>query len=210
MPLPEGLAAAERWPVQGRQGWKIHERLNFGPYAAEDVDRSWTRGRDREVALYEGNDREQHYSFVLNEQGSATWLVKCRSGLEKRMVATPAVDVNLKNRSNLDCAITVADGSETWLLTLTESNERPLEGFLENGSRRFDVRGTNALEGSLPVPQTSGYHISDGTRVVGAVEVVNNGAVVLDGSLDVSTRSMLSAAATALLLLEELRTSLEA
>lgn len=207
MPLPDGLS--ERWPVEGRQGWMIQESLRFGPYTAVEVDRSWTRGRDREVPVYEGNDREQQYAFTLADNGRAAWLVKCRAALVKRTVRTPVVDVDLKNRSRLDCALTEADGPTTWLLTLEETNEKPLEGRLHIEGDEISVRGTTALEGSLRTQETSGYNITHGGRPVAAVEVVNSGSVTLAPSLESQSRSLLAAAAAALLLLEELRGSLE-
>lgn len=227
MPLPDGLAGAERWPVQGRQGWKINERLQFGPYAAVDVKRSWTRGRDHAAGAYERNSREQSYSFSLAEHGADRWLVKCSTSFDRKSVHTPAIDVDLSNRSRLDCALTSRDDSATWLLALRETRERPLEGRLSLDSGKlagpastaglhatatnadpppdFLVRGTTALAGSLPTPETSGYLIEHHGRPAAAIEVINHGAVVLDATLEAETRSLLSAASAALLLLEELR-----
>lgn len=233
MPLPDELSGGERWPVQGRQGWKIQERLQFGPYAAEDVDRSWTRGRDLEVMIYERNRRKQTYSFTLAEQGSAAWHAACSTSLDRRTVHTPDVDLEFEDRSQLDCELTEAGGSATWLLVLGERYADPLEGRLyENltgltegtadsrgptGMRRgadagpssFHVRGTKALDGGLPSGTTSGYLIESGTGAVAAVEVVNDGSVTLRPTLDPEERSLLSAAAAALLLLEELRSVLD-
>ena len=207
MPLPESLT--EQWPVQGRQGWKIQESISFGPYAAVDMDRSWTRGRDRDIPVYEGNERQQHYAFTLTDDGSAAWLVKCRTALARHAITTPAVDVELRNRSRLDCALTEAEGKRTWQLTMKEDREEPLAGSLHTDDDAFTVRGTTALEGGLPSAETSGYHLTHGSRPVAAVEVVNKGSVALDPTLSPETRSLLSAAAAALLLLDELRGSLD-
>lgn len=233
MPLPDELSGGETWPVQGRQGWKLQERLHFGPYAAENVDRSWTRGRDLEVMIYERNRRKQTYSFTLAEQGSAVWHADCSTSLDRRTVHTSDVDLEFEDRSRLDCELAEAGGSARWLLVLGERYADPLEGRLyedlggitdgtagsrgptgthrgaDIGPSSFQVRGTKALDGGLPSGTTSGYLIESGTGAVAAVEVVNNGSVTLRPTLDPAQRSLLSAAAAALLLLEELRSVLD-
>ncbi len=210
IPLPDDLTAGERWTVKGRQGWKLRETLRFGPYEAAGVRRSWTRGRDRGSDVVERRERRQYYSFALREDDVDTWLVKCETAHERGTIRTPVVDVDLRNRSRLSCALTEAEGSETWLLTLAEDRERPLEGRLDGDASMFTVRGTSNLQKSLPGASTSGYYITSGDRAVAAVEVVNRGSVTLHPSLDSETKALLSAASAALLLLEELRTDAEA
>ena len=231
MPLPDGLAGSERVPVHGRNGWQFKERLQFGPYEAVHVKRSWTRGRDEAVGLYERNSRDQSYSFTLAEHGAEAWLVQCSTSFDRQTVRTPAVDVDLANRSKLDCALTASDESATWLLALREARERPLEGRLTRDGGKlaatapadlpstvtsspqrptdFLGRGTTALAGSNPSAATSGYVIEQSGRPVAAVEVVNRGAVVLDAALETTSRTLLAATSAALLLLEELRTTTE-
>lgn len=210
MPLPDDLTTGEHWTVQGRHGWKLRETIRFGPYEAASVRRSWTRARERGTDVVERRERRQYYSFALREGGADLWLVKCETALEQGTVRTPIVDLDLRNRSRLSCALTEAGGSETWLLTLNEDRERPLAGSLENEASTFLVRGTSDLQKSLPSVSTSGYYVASGDRVVAAVEVVNRGSVTLLPSLEPSTKSLLSAASAALLLLEELRPAAEA
>lgn len=210
MPLPDDLTAGERWTVKGRQGLKLRETLRFGPYEAAGVRRSWTLGRDRGSDVVERHERNQHYSFALREDGVDAWLVKCETAHERGTVRTPIVDVDVRNRSRLSCALTEAVGSRTWLLTLAEDRERPLEGVLEGDASTFTVRGTSNLQKGLPGGSTSGYYITSGDRVVAAVEVVNSGSVTLHPSLDSELKALLSAASAALLLLEELRSDVEA
>lgn len=210
IPVPDDLTDGERWAVEGRQGLKLRERLHFGPYEAADVRRSWTRGRDRGSEVVERRERRQYYSFALREEGVDTWLVKCETEFERGTVRTPIMDLDLRNRSRLSCALTDAVSSETWLLTLTEDREQPLEGRLEGDASTFTVLGTSNLENSLPGASTSGYYITAAGRPVAAVEVVNRGSVTLHPSLESETKALLSAASAALLLLEELRMDAEA
>ena len=210
MPLPEDFPPTERWTVEGRQGFKIREHLRFGPYEAASIKRSWTRGRDRGASVLERSERNQHFSFVLRESKVDDWYVKCEAALAASKVRVLGVEVNVDDRSRLNCALTSAgENEETWLLELSEQDENPLEGRLKNGSEEIVVRGTRKLEKALPAAVTSGYYVVEGGRTIGAVEVINRGAVILDNGLPTARRSLLSAAAGALLLVEDLREQLD-
>jgi hypothetical protein len=54
---------------------------------------------------------------------------------------------------------------------------------------------------------TTGYEFRDADGVIGAVEVLNRGAVWLSGDLGAERRRTLAAASAALLLLEDLRST---
>lgn len=208
-PLPEGLRAAPRMHVEGRQGWKIDQRLRFGPYEAHPVDRSWTRGRDVRVLTVGRSRRRQRYAFTLREQGREPWRVECEAFLRTRSVDLGVVQVEPENASALDCRLRPLGGvGEEWWMVLDEEGERPLRGTLQDGERVLDVVGTNRLERALPVRSTTGYRIAEEERDLAAVEVVNDGAVWLDPGLTPAERSPLAAATAALLLLEDLRETL--
>lgn len=209
MPVPPALSASERLAVQGRQGLKIREHVRFGPYEAVEIDRSWTRGSDLQVQAYEGNRRKQQYTFVLREGDASRWHVSCEAFLRKHTIRTKVVDVELEDRSALDCDIRAAgDASGAWTLALAENQERPLEGDLTNGDERLRVRGTRRLQKGLPAETTTGYEVLAAGRAVAAVEVINAGAVWLDASAARERQGLLSATAAALLLLEDLRAHL--
>jgi len=69
--------------------------------------------------------------------------------------------------------------------------------------------GCAAARMALPAGQTTGYELRSGDRVVGAVEVIGGGAVRLRPELGATERAVLAATAAALLLLEDLRATLE-
>lgn len=206
MPLPETLATAERYPVEGRQGWKVHEQLRFGPFEAHGIERSWVRGGDLEVIGLEFNRRGQQYAFTLHEDGHARWEVACEASLRRRIIDGEDIETTLRDRSRLDCTFRTA-GAAHWTLALTDRRDRPLEGSLEGAGGTFVVRGTRKLQGGLPADFTTGYEILVEQRPVAAVEVVGDGAVWL--STD-DERSVMAAVAAALLLLEDLRAHLPA
>ena len=214
--LPEGLAAsAESYPVQGRQGWKLQERVAFGGYEAVEVQRSWTRAGDgrlggRDVSAV-SNTRAQEFSFRLHEGGAPRWAVACQGELRSAGLDVAGVEVRPLDRSSVQCELRPVDGGSPWRLSLAESGERPMSGTVEGGDRAFQVRGTNRIAGSsvFTAEGTMGYHLLAGDgRARGAVQTADDGTVWLDRSLAPAERSVLAATATALLLVEELRATL--
>lgn len=70
------------YPVKGRQGWMINQKLKFGEYETSRVKRSWTRGGNTRVDLLSGavqnpdypnfismdyDDRHQNYYFQMTD-----------------------------------------------------------------------------------------------------------------------------------------------
>jgi hypothetical protein len=209
MPVPDALSATERLPVQGRQGWKIKEHVRFGAYQAHTIDRSWVRGSDLQVLAYDGSKRKQHYTFLLREGQTDRWRVSCQAFLRRQALSSGGLDVELKNRSELECwFFSVDTPTEEWHLTLTERGERPLNGTLSKGSTMLEVEGTRALQQGLRADATTGYQILDAGQPIGAVEVVNDGAVWLRDEARTERRGVLPATMAALLLLEDLRAHL--
>lgn len=212
MPVGDTLTTSERLTVEGRQGWKIHERITFGPFATADLDRSWTKGSGLVINEVETNRRRQTFSFTLTEAGASLYAVACEVRLRHGEVNTPIVDIEFRNRSKLDCSVKpteTAGHTPAWTLVLEERGEEPLAGTLSSRDADFDITGTNKLSGGLPVSFTTGYYIRREGRDIGAVEVVNDGAVRLGAGDPGSERQVVAAAAAALLLHEDLRGSIE-
>lgn len=206
MALPDGLPTSEPMSVQGRQGWRINQRIRFGPYATERIDRSWTRGRDLQILAYDGSRRNQSYGFLLREGGEPAWEVACTTRLRRDALAFDDWAIALREDGRLLCEIQDLEGDGRPLrLTLISEGERPLRGTLEGDHLQVEVRGTNRLAKGLPLGETSGYHLRSGDRVLGAVQVINAGTVWLSPHLTPPERGALAALAAALLALEDLR-----
>jgi hypothetical protein len=209
MRLPDSLAAVERQPVAGRQGWKVLQTVTFGDFRVHDVKRSFTRGGDLQILFYEGSKRRQRFDFVLAEQGTDAWRGEAETNLRRRAVSLD-FDTEFQNKSGFSARLTsLAQPKEVWTLALKEKRERPLEGTLSWGETSVSVQGTKKLAGTpLPLDVTSGYSFAVGGRTVAAAEVINDGAVWIDPSLDPALRGPIVAAISALLLFEELRPTL--
>jgi hypothetical protein len=194
-------------PVEGRQGWRIREAILFGDYTTAGLDRSWTRGRDLRFNAYENRRRRQTFSFALMERGETVADAACTALLRTQGLHVRGVEAVIQDESGVDCTVRAPDG--VWRLTLAESGERPLAGRIVNGERTWTVAGTNRIAGGrLPADRTTGYRIAQGEAALGAVEVINDGAVVMAPGLAPSDRTVLAAAAAILLLIDDLRAAL--
>lgn len=213
MRLPDNLAGVERLPVQGRQGWKLLERLEFGGFAVHGVQRSLSKGGDLGLSVpglaYEGSKRRQTFLFKLSGADSSPWRGAAATNLRRRALDV-GFDIELRNKSGFMALLSPdARPDDIWTLDLTEKGERPLAGTLSRNDEVIDVRGTNRLSGTfLPLGETSGYVFESRGKPVAAVEVINDGAVWLSTELDPAQRAPVTAAISALLLFEELRKTL--
>jgi hypothetical protein len=206
MPIPDTLVASERMPVSGRQGLQINQRLRFGPYEAHQVRRSWTRGRDRGASTIATQyERRQEYRFTLREAGEDHWFVACHAAALTVSIEILSVDVRPTDESTLYCNLQLlSDPSTSWTLELRETRDRPLSGTL-TGGERLAVVGTNRVDRALSMGETTGYEFRGNDEVLGAVEVLNRGAVWLRADLNPDGRRVIAGASAALLLLEDLR-----
>ena len=77
------VASGEAYPVKGRQGWMLNQRLEFGQYTTSRTARSWTKERTSREGLgpriyrdsqfvdllaLEQVEKNQHFSFGLKDK----------------------------------------------------------------------------------------------------------------------------------------------
>jgi hypothetical protein len=205
IPVPRTLLEAHRFPVEGRNGWRLNEDFRFGPFEISDVRRSWTRGSDLEVQVYEGSKRVQQYRFELVDEDDEQWDVSCGAFLRMRAADFEVLEVEFENRAELDCTIAPAeDPDDAWTLSLRGESETSFEGTLSDGDEDLHVMGINELENALSSGSITGYEIHD-EGAVAAVEVINDGTVWLDSASTDERRAVLAATVASLLLYEDLR-----
>ncbi len=209
MALPAELAAAERLPVQGRQGWKRLETLRFGEFIVRDVRRSLTRGSSLQILMYEGAKARQTYGFALADRTGETWRGEAATNVRRRALDA-GLEIELRNKSGFGARLqSTTRPEEVWVLKLEETRDRPLQGSLTAGARTVAVRGLNRLAGTFFVSgETTGYVFELAGRPVAAVEVINDGAVWFSSGLPEDYRGPVTAAISSLLLFEELRKTL--
>ena len=206
MRLPTELGGVERWAVTGRQGWKNVERLTFGSYLVNNVDRSYTKGSSLQILFYEGAKARQNFAFYAQGDDMETWRGEAETTAHRRALDFD-VEIELRNKSGFGARLSpLSRPEEVWILKLAEKREKPFEGDLTRGTQSIKVRGTNKLAGTFfALGETAGYIFEIGGKPVAAVEVINDGAVWLAPGLAADLRQPVTAAISSLLLFEELR-----
>jgi len=208
--IPSELSGVERLPVEGRQGWRINQRIRFGGYETTNLERSWVKGKDFKFSAYESAKRREQFGFVLTESGQERLGSSCEATLSQRTLRSEVVDVDLRNRSAVFCSLFPSgEAARDWTMSLEEAGEKPLAGELHVGGLSYVVEGTRQLAGGLRAGETSGYSISRDGHAVAMVEVIGDGSVVISPKCTADERVNLATAATALLLVEDLRTYLD-
>lgn len=208
--LPEELAAAERLPVTGRQGWKLLERLEFGDVRVGSVERSLTKGSDLGIWVYAGSRRRQSFGFTVHPGAGESWRGAAATDLRRRALEADGFSVSFREKTGFVARLAPSDRpEEAWTLDLRQRWDGPLAGTLRGGGREFSVRSSDRLAGTpLRLGEPAGYLVEAAGRAVAAAEVVGDGAVWFAPDLAAADRAPVTAALAALLLLEELRPTL--
>jgi hypothetical protein len=214
MALPPSLAAqGTAWPVEGRQGFQLRERIRFGTYEATDVSRGWTRSMSLQLGPYGRYKAGKRFEFTLREPDAPAWQATCATDLDHQSLSTfisevrLGVTVGLTFKRSFTALLQREGGGTPWKLLLVQGASDPcLHGVLTDGVTSIAVAGTQALEGSpIPLGEASGYVFSVQGEPIGAVEVINDGAVWLLPGAAPDWRSTMAAASAALLLYRELK-----
>ncbi|NQT53106.1 hypothetical protein HQ576_13695 [bacterium] len=218
MAVPPQLAAqAQEMRVAGnRQLTFRNTTLTFGPYTIADIRHGWTETTAVGVHVkkldFRSSQRRQRYQCTLAEPGGRTWRVQCATGVRKNeLTLGPFSRSTLEAEITADtlfvCDLLPSDGAKPWKLIMEQgTGDAVLNGVLGDGTTQVRVVGTRKLAGGAwPLTEATGYHFASGGQTLGAVEVINAGAVWLVPSAPQPTRSALAAAASALLLYRDLR-----
>jgi hypothetical protein len=207
---PALQSTADVLPVKGRQGWLINQKLSFGPYKSDRVQRGWTKSYDIPfVVRFQGAREKLHFEL---SDGALRSEVFCLGKITTQdlPILNDLFSIPLKNDDVFTAAIYLPGRQENWKLLVENPNKR-IAGQLSSGVLKSDreeirleeARHTDAGYKNLG-NMVLGYHFVQDGRVVGAVELLNNGRVALDRSLPAERRFLLANAAAALLLRREL------
>jgi hypothetical protein len=212
--LDPALAPEERLAVQGRDGWRIGQRVRFGEFEAGDVARDATRGRDvsrtTPTATRQTSARRQQFRFTLRSAADSAPAFRGRCDVTLRArdrLLGNNVSVSEGYRQAVDCQLDAADGAR-WRLAVAETDTTRMGGSLarEDGQGPpFVVRPVTRFEGSrLETAGTVAWEFVLDGRALGAVAQANGGSVVLPRGYGEEVRRTLAAASAALLLYDVL------
>ncbi|KIX12953.1 hypothetical protein [Dethiosulfatarculus sandiegensis] len=202
---------ADHMPVKGRQGFNFQESFSFGPYKAANVQRGWTHSTAWGFLGYEDFSAEQDYQFELINQQGKTWQVNCALGVRQKLIQTLLGDNKgsftweISRHGNMACTILQGDKTNSWRLVMARSTgETALNGLLFSNVKTIQVKGSNRLAGSsITLSDPTGYFFKQAGGIVGAVEVINQGAVWLLPNTE-NSRDPMAAASAALMLYQDI------
>jgi len=197
---------AQDLTVQGRGAFD--QDFRFGPYAVTGIRRDWTERTAWGVFGFQDAQARQRFEFRL--AGASDWVGHCATGLDEKTLRglvgeRSEVKMQLASDTTFVGTFTGAPG-RTWRMVLTRATgEQVMKGFLTDEETTLRVEGTRKLAGtSMPLGQASGYFFSQGDVQLGAVDVINDGRVLLAPTGSTATREAVACAASALLLFQDL------
>lgn len=211
--LSPDLDSAVEMKAKGRQGWQINQVIRFGEYSTSKTRRGWTKSYAIGFTLRFRN-ASQKLSFTQ----------KTPDGLEAEVLAVSrfsSMELDMGRGffsfpiDNRDAfAGTVIPGADTgrsWDFVLYNP-DGSLAKDLDCGSAHCEtgavirIAGVQKIEGMPRWMQAAyfGYEFYRDGRAIAAVSTVNNGRVWMNPDLDASTRLVIAALSSALLLRHDL------
>lgn len=201
-------------PVTGRQGFGLSESFRFGPYHVSDVHRGWRVTTSWGILGYGSSKSEQPFEFRLSAHDVAIRQAHCATGvrwkevkLNNFMDTGGALEWELSSHALFTCEFSLPDKKESWKIVMKqETRNLVMDGLLAHGATRIFVKETRELEGGAwPLTEATGYRFYRNQDLVGAVDVLNQGAVWMKKDLSSDMRGAVAAAASALLRYRDLK-----
>ncbi|AHM60776.1 hypothetical protein D770_12610 [Flammeovirgaceae bacterium 311] len=211
-------------PVSGRQGLLINQKIRFGHYESEKVQRSWTRSYSMDAFLAKLQDARDKYSFTLfdNDRGAYTIdAVNHIKGAELpvgRFLGSNTSDAlrelasfTVQTKDLFAATMYSNSRQEEWHLMLMNRDDirrnGRYAGLLINNQQQqqIEVLPVRKLQGAKTWgTDIIGYEFRQEDKSLAAVELINKGRVWIDPTLDPNMQLVLASASATLLLQQEL------
>lgn len=232
MALPPTLSKeAKRMPVEKTYAFWIFglEKLAFGSYKVTDYKTGWQTGSGMALSGgavgYDADKNAQKYEFRLTGPSGKPWKALCAEAASKRTLSGNllggTMSADLERQATLDCSFQQDQGSKPWTLALAiqkkgegmlakEILAGTVSGAVGDSAKTISVTGTHDLEGTaMDNGEMSGFAFQDGTKEVGAVQVINESTVWMDPAAEAELGEPLALASAALMLQQGLLKKLD-
>ena len=217
MALPSEIDQSfDEWPVSERN-YFLDESFAFGPYSVAEVHRSWTTkiswGAGMDQWMITDSHATQKYEFQISQHGSVEQGAKCATDvawnqldLENVLGKKSTFTWGLASDTSLVCSL-MFKGLPSWsLIAQQRTDDRSLSGIMTNREAEILVNATRELSGdSWPLTEAAGYLFTLSGRLIGAVEVINDGRIWVRKSESKEIQQAVASGAAALLLYREIR-----
>jgi len=200
--------------VSGRQGLMISQKLSFGPYHTEAVDRDWTTSYDIPIVVRFRGAKEK-LNFVIHDNAQHRAEVFAAGSIESRELSTSSdlFAIPLDYQDAFVGSVRTGKGN-VWNFVVDDPSHQSFsshsKGELSFGDRRISLSELKELSTHNATMQgVLGYEFRENNKVIGVVELLNDGRVVLSRQSDAQTQLVIASVAAALLLRSDLSKTLE-
>jgi hypothetical protein len=205
---------ADMYPVKGRQGWLINQKMAFGDFKTKQIKRGWTSSYNIPLIVrFRGAKEKLYFSLGDSTLQSEVFCVS-KVATQELSLLRDLFSVYIDSKDIFTGSIVLKGGDTTlpaWNFLISNPNNlNPLEisdGFATNGIQRIEVKNVREIKGSnhfLSKMNIYGYVLMLDNEVIGAVESFNNGRIFLKKGLNPTLRFVAANVATALLLRSDL------
>ncbi|MEQ9441436.1 MAG: hypothetical protein RIG62_20490 [Cyclobacteriaceae bacterium] len=210
MMIPDTLVSdAQTLAVAGRQGWLVNQKLSFGPYQSEKVKRGWTFSYDIPFLMhFQGAKEKLQFELKAGEHRANVFCLGKATQRDLPMLED-MFQLSLKDQNVFAGAIVTDYSSKPWeFLVQKNYNKLPNRDFLgslQQEDQRINIREIQqTAEGKNTWGEPLGYEFVLDNEVIGAVEVLNKGRVILKNTTSAEMNLLLASTAAALLLRSDL------
>ena len=214
MQLPSDISAgASEMPVEGRKAFSFDESFSFGTYNILEVKRGWKETTAWGIFGFDSSHARQTYEFKIRSYDHQL-MANCATDVDwKSMQSDNFLDTGgtmnweLSSALVFACTFTEEKSGNTWKLIMNQNTQNMvMDGVFTDNKLAILVKGTQKLSGSsLPLLDPTGYYFRKDEKSIGAVEVINNGAVWIDSSQPKAVQAALAGASGALMLYQDLK-----
>jgi len=203
---PAFSANADVYPVTGRQGLLIRQRLNFGPYHTDVVDRDWDSSNELQIANYKSSDRHGGFRYTLQGPRGEQQRIDCQHQNNSESLNFGSAQRGewswlLTAENRFGCEIKRDNTSPQWHIAMGQrGGETHRRGALYSNDASYHIHSIHSANNSSINMGVIGYQISRNQQILAAVETIDQGRVWLHNALGVDEAQLLAAAASALLL----------
>lgn len=200
--------------AKGRNGWLVGQELSFGPYQSSKVKRSWTSAPSLEFVVRLQTVKDKFRFEMVDSQGNMSEVyMSGELGRKELPLFDGSLSLMLPDEDIF--AGMIITNHENWEFYIENPNKQTIlekvNGKLSNGTQTIIIKESRYLSsGKKHIGgQALAYNFQVDGKIVGLVEVINKGKVILDDSLPADQKFLLANAAAALLLRQNLMDALE-
>jgi hypothetical protein len=195
---------AQVYSVEGRQGWMVNQKLSFGPYQSEKVKRGWTFSYDIPFLVnFQAAKEKLQFQLKAGEHQADVFCLGKATQQDLPMLGD-VFRVSLKDTDVFSGVIVTDDSTQPWhFLVQKNYNKLPAHNFagtIQHENTHIDIREIQHTgQGTKTWGEPLGYEFLMKNEVVGAVEVLNKGKIILKNTASEEIKLVLASTSAALL-----------